>query len=167
MGYISHPKHSSSCMIVFWQYHAKWVDVYSNSLCRFHPWNYADVSTAQHHLFACWLLSKWPALTMLLMLLLCVSLFPLSHDALPPLFSIDLFNLSTIKFVASVEFSKASSSSTITRFHRYCSFFNVFRMKWMIHTGDYLYTVGNTHGILVFLHQIVSMEMNSRMEVTF
>ena len=84
------------------------------------------------------------------MLLLCISSFMLSQDASPPVFSMDVLNSSTSKFVTSVDFANALYSSTITRLHGCCYFISVFIMKWMMRTGAILDAVGNTHSILVF-----------------
>ena len=67
-----------------------------------HLWNYSDVSSAQHHLFLCLLLSRRTALTMILMLLLYLSLFPFILDAPPPVVSMDMLNPSTSRLVTSV-----------------------------------------------------------------
>ena len=63
----------------------------------------------------------------------------------------DISNSSIIKFVISVEFSKALSSSTLIFLHGCCQLFNVDRMKRMIRTGDCLDALGNTHSIIVFV----------------
>ena len=65
LGYISHPKVMSSWMLVFLPYHANLGEVLSNALCIFHLWTSYYVSTAQHHLFSCVLMSRSPAITML------------------------------------------------------------------------------------------------------
>ena len=98
--------------------------------------------------------------------MLCISLFSLIPDALSPVVSMDIVNSSISKFVTYVEFSKALYSSTLTRFHGCFLFVSVVRMKWMMRTGNLLDAVGNTHSILVFLQNTVSMEVKSRMEVT-
>ena len=41
-----------------------------------------------------------------------------------------------------------------------------FGMKRMMHMGDLLDAVGNTHIILVFAHTAVNMEVKPQMEVT-
>ena len=99
------------------------------------------------------------------MLLLCPSLFPLILDALPPVVSVDILNLSTSKFVTYVEFSNALSSSTLTRFHGYCLFISVVSMKRMMRIYAILDAVVNTHSIIVFVHMTVSMEVIPLMEV--
>ena len=100
------------------------------------------------------------------MILLCLSLFQLSHDASTPVVSMGIFNSSTINLVTYVEFSKALSSSTLTRLHGCCSFFNLVRMNQMMRTGDRFDAVGNTRSNIVFSQTIVSMEVNTWMEVT-
>ena len=138
-------------MLGFWPYHANWGEVLSNSVWSLNLWNSAGVSASHHHFFSLWLLSRRPVLNMLCMLLVCISLFPLSQDASSPVVSMDIFNSSTIKLVTSVEFSKALSSSTLIFLHGCCQFFNVDRMKRMIRTGDCLDALGNTHSIIVFV----------------
>ena len=120
MGYISHPNALSSWMLVFLPYHAKWGDMFSREPCILHIWTYADIFAAHHHFFSCWLLSRIYALTIFWMLLLCLLLFPLGQYASPPVVSMFIFNSSTGKFVTSVEFSNAPSSSIITCFHGCC-----------------------------------------------
>ena len=71
MGYISNPKVLSSWILGFWPCHANWGEVFSNALWSLHIWNSDDVSDSEHHLFACWLLSRRNSLTMLWILLLC------------------------------------------------------------------------------------------------
>ena len=154
-------------MLGFLTYHAKWGEVSSNPLWIFHLCNYDYVSSAQHHLFACLLLSRMNALTILCTLLLYLSLFPLGQDASPPVFSMDILISSTSKLVKSVEFFKAPYSSTLTRFHGCCSLFNIVIMKWMMWKGAHLDAVGNTHSILIFSQTTVIMEVNSHMGVTF
>ena len=70
--------------------------------------------------WSCWLLSRRPALTILWILLLCLSLFRLGQGESPPVVSTDIFNSTTSKFVTSVEFDNALSSSTLTSFHGCC-----------------------------------------------
>ena len=164
MGCISHPKVLSSWMLWFWTYHTKLGDVLSDELWSFYPWTSSDVSDAQEHLFSCWLLSIRRYLTMLWMLLLCHSLFTLSRDTSLPVVSIDMLNSSTSRLVAFVEFYKAPYPSTLTCLHGCCSFFNVVRMKRMMWKGVSLYSVENTHIIVVFTHTTVNMEVNPRME---
>ena len=77
----------------------------------------------------------------------------------------DILNLSTSKLVTSIEFSKSPSSSNIIRFHGWCSFFNVVRMKRTMQKGYNLDAVGNTRSIIVFSHKTVSMEVNPWREV--
>ena len=100
------------------------------------------------------------------MLLLCLSFFPLIQDTSPPVVSVDIFNLSTSKFVTSLEFLELLYSSNITRLHGCCSFRIVVRMKRMMHTGDFLGAVGNTHIIIVFAQITLIMEVKPQMEVT-
>ena len=97
---------------------------------------------------------------------LCPSLFPLSQDASPPVVSMNIFNSSTNKFVTSVDFSNAISSSNLTSFHGCCSFISVIRTKQMMRTGALLDAVGNTHIILEFYQTNLSMDVKPRMEVT-
>ena len=103
---------------------------------------------------------------MLLMLMLFIMCFLLSHDASPPVVSMDILNSSTSKLVTSVNFSKASSPSTLTSLHGCYELFNCVRMKRMMRTGYCLDEVGNTYRILVFSQTKVRMEMNTCMEVT-
>ena len=152
-------------MLGFWPYHTKWGEVLSNALCSLHLWNYSDVSATQNHLFSCLLLSRMHALTMLWMILLFISFFPLRHDASPPVSSMDIFNSSTSRLVISVEFSTVPSSSTLTILHGCCSLFYVVRMKRMMWSGDRLDAVGNNHIILVFSQTTVIMELNPQMEL--
>ena len=105
IGYISHPNVLISWMLGFLPYHSKWGDMLYRALCILHLWISADVSAAQHNLFSCWLLSRRPDFTILWMLLLCLSIFPLSQDASPPVVSTDILNSSISKFLTSVEFS--------------------------------------------------------------
>ena len=107
-----------------------------------------------------------PTLTMLSMILLCTSLFPLSHDTSPPVVYMDMLKSSTSRLETSVDFSKALSSSTLTYFHGCCSVFNVLSMKLRMHTGDCLDAVVNTHIIVAFAPTAVIMEVNPRVEVT-
>ena len=120
MGYISQPKVLSSWMLSFWPYNEKRGEVLYNALWSLHLWTSADLSAAHHHLFSCWLLSISPAITMLWKLILCCSLFPLSHYASLAVFSMDILNSSTNRLVKSVKFANAPSSSTLTRFHGCC-----------------------------------------------
>ena len=166
MGCISHPKVLSSWVLVFWPYHEKWDEVLSNGLWSLHIWTSADVSATHHHVFACLLMSRRPALTMLWILMLCISLFQLIPDASPPLFYMDILNLPTINFVTSVYFSKAPSSPTLIRLHGWCSFFGIFIMNCTMLKRAYLDAVGHTHIILVFSQTTVSLEVNPQMEVT-
>ena len=131
----------------------------SNELCIFHLYTSTGDYDAQHHLFSSWLLLIRPALTMLLMLPLCLSFFQLIHEALPPLVPMVMLKSSNRRLVTSVEFSKAPSSSYLMRLHGCYSLFNDVRNKWMMHTGYLLDSVGNTQSILVFVHNIVSMEV--------
>ena len=101
------------------------------------------------------------------MILLCLSFFPLSQDASPPVGYMDIFNSSTRKFITSLEFSRAPSSSTFRRFHRYFSLFSVARMKGMMQKCDFLDAVVNTNRIIVFAQTTVSVEVNPHMGVTF
>ena len=117
MGYISHTDVLSSSMIGFLPYHENIVEVLSNPLWILNLWTSADVSASNHHLFACWLLSRRHAITILCMLLLCLLLFLLRQDESPPLVSMENFNSSTNKFVTSVEFDKAPSSPTLKCLH--------------------------------------------------
>ena len=82
---------------------------------------------------------------MLLMIMLCRSLFPFCHDASPPEFSTEMLNSSTSRLVTFIDFTKAQSSSTLTSLYWCCSLFNVVKMEQMIRTGDHLDAVGNTH----------------------
>ena len=115
--------------------------------------------------FAFWLLSRRPFLIIFCMLLMCILFFPLILYASPPVFSMDIFNLSTRKLVISVEFSKALYSSTFICLHVWCSVFNVFEMNQMMRTKASLDAVGNTHSIIFFSQTAVSMELNTWMEV--
>ena len=99
--------------------------------------------------------------------MLCLSLFPFSQDTSPPVVFMNILNYSTSKLVTSVDFDNAPSSSTLIHLHGCCSFFNVVRMKLMMHTWACLDAVGNTHSIIFFLHTIVSMEVNRQMEITW
>ena len=103
---------------------------------------------------------------MLLMLPLCLSLFPLIHGTSSPVVSMEMFKFSTRRLVIYVDFSKAPYFSTLTCLHGFCSFFNVVGMKWIIQTGDSLDSVGNIHTIIVSTQTIVIMELNPRMEFT-
>ena len=163
IGYISHPKVLSSWVIVFWPYHKKWGEVLSNALFSLHPWASADVFAAQQHLFACKLLPRRPGMILLWILMSCLSLLPLSHDASPPVLSMENFNSQTSKLVKYVEFSKAPCSSNFTPLTGCFSLLNVVRMKWMMQKGDRFDAVGNNQSIIVFVHKIVSMEVNPPM----
>ena len=101
-----------------------------------------------------------------LMLLLCLQFFPLIHDELPPVVSVDVLNSSKSKWVTYVDFSKATSSSTLTSLNGCFSLFNAVRMQRMMCIGDCLNVVGNTHTVILFAHTTVSIEVNQRMEVT-
>ena len=94
------------------------------------------------------------------MLLFCLLLFPLIHDASPPLFFMEMLKSSKRSLVTSVEFSKAPYSPTLKCLFICCSYFNVFWMKKMMQTGACLDAVGNTQRILVFSHTTVSMQVN-------
>ena len=94
------------CLDFYHTIPCKWGDVLSNALCILHIYNSVDVYAAQHHLVSCLLLSRIYALTMLWMILLCISFLTLIHDASPPVLSMDIFNSSTSKLVTSVEFFK-------------------------------------------------------------
>ena len=83
-------------------YHSKWGDMLSRALCIMHLWTSVDVSTAHHHLFSCQLLSRRAYITILWMLLLFLSLFPLCQYASPLVVSMDILNSSTSNFVTSV-----------------------------------------------------------------
>ena len=157
MGYISHPKFLISWLLDFLPYHEILGEFMSKAPFILHPWNHDELYDSHHPLFVFLLISISTDIIILWMLLLCVSFFPLSHDASPPVVSMDILNSSISKFVTYVDFSKAPSSSTLTWFHDYCSFFNVFRMKWMMWTGDRLDSVWNTHGVLVFSKTTVIM----------
>ena len=146
-------------------YYAKWVEVLSNSLFIFYLWTSAGDSAAHHHLFSFLLLSRRPDLTILCMLLLCLSFLPLIQDAFPPVVSMNIFNSSTSKLVTSVEISRAPSSSYPISFHGCCSFFSFVRIKRMVQKGDILGAVGNIRSIVFFAQRKVSMELNPRMEV--
>ena len=120
MGYISHPNVISSRMLVFLPYHTKWGGVLSNLLLILHLWTSYDVSDAQNHFFEYWLPSRRTSLTILCIIMLCISLFLLIQNEYPPVVSMDIFNSSTIKLVTFVEFSKAPSSSTLIFSHGCC-----------------------------------------------
>ena len=102
IGCISNPNVLSSWMLGCLPYHVKWGAIFSKAMCILHLWNSDDVSDAQHNLLSCWLLSRSPDLTILWMLLLCLSFLPLSQDASLPVFSMDIMNSSTCKFVTYV-----------------------------------------------------------------
>ena len=78
----------------------------------------------------------------------------------------DTLNSSTSKFVTSVDFANALSSSTLTCLRGCCSSMSIVRMKRMMRTGTILGAVGNNHSILVFSKTAVIMEVKPRMEVT-
>ena len=107
-----------------------------------------------------------PSLTMLCILMLCLSLFLFSHEVFPPLVSMYILNSSIIMLVTYVEFSKAPHLSTLTHRHGCLPFFNVVRMKQIIMTRDILDAVINTHIILVFAKATVRMELKPQLEVT-
>ena len=113
MGHISHRNVLSLWMLGFWPYHAKWGEVLSNVLWILHLLTSADVYAVQHHLFACWLMSRRPDLAILCMLLLWLSFFSLIQDASQPVFSMDILNDSTSKLVTSVELTKGPFSSNL------------------------------------------------------
>ena len=165
MGSLTYPKFLSSWILGFLPYHAKWDELLSNALCILNLWTSSDVSSAHHHFFACWLMSIRPVLTILCVLLLCLSFFLLRQYSSPPVVSVEFFILSTIKFVKSVEFYKAPYSLTLIRLHGCCSFFSVVRMKKMMRTWDLLDVVGNTHSIIVSAHTTEIMEVKTWMEV--
>ena len=167
MGYISHPNVLSSWMLGFLPHHEKLGEVLSNTLWILHLWTSDDVSAAQHHFVACWLLPRRPYLTILCMLLLCLSLFPLIQDASPPVVSMDILNSSTSKLVTSIDSANALSLSTLIRLDECCPLLSVVRTKRMMRTGAILDAVGNTHIIIVFAQATVRMEANTRTEVTF
>ena len=100
------------------------------------------------------------------MILLCLSFLPLIQDTPPPVVSMDILKSSTSKFVTSVEFANAISSSTLMRFHGYFSFISIVRMKKMMQTYALLDAVGKTHSILFFAETTVSMEVKQHIEVT-
>ena len=120
----------------------------------------------QRHLFSCLLLPIRPAITMLWIIMLCFSFFPLINYASPSLVYMYMLKWSTRRFLTYVEFAKAPYSSTLTHLHVYCSFLNFVRMKWMLWTGASLDTIGNTHIIIVSSNKILIMEVNSHMGVT-
>ena len=153
-------------MLGFWSYHSKWGEFFSNVLRIFYPRASDDVSDAQNHLFACWLMSIMPDLTILCMIMLFFPFFTLIQYTSPSVVSMYMLNYSTSKLVKSVEITRAPSTSTLICLHECCSFSSAVRMKRMMHIGDCSDAVGNTHIILVFANTIVSMEMNSQMEVT-
>ena len=78
----------------------------------------------------------------------------------------EMLKSSTRRLETSINFSEASSLSTLTHFHGCCSVFNVVGMKRMMHTGACLDAVVNTHNILVFAHTAVKIEVNKQVEVT-
>ena len=106
-----------------------------------------------------------PDITILCILMLCLSFFPLIQYASPPVVSMDILSPSISKFATYVEFAKAQSSLTLARLHVCCSLFRVVGMKQMVQTGDLLDAVWNTHSILVFAQTNVIMEVNPRIEV--
>ena len=105
MGYISHPNVIILWMLGFLTYHAKRGEVLSNPLWIMHLWTSSYVSDAHNHFFACWLLSIRLAITILYILLLCILFFPLIQYVSPPVFYMDILNISISKFVISVEFA--------------------------------------------------------------
>ena len=117
MGYISHQKFLSSWILGFCNTMKSEVR-YCLMHCGFFICVLLLMSLLDSTIFSCRLLSRRPDLAIFCMLLLCLLFFPLSQDASPPVFSMDIFNSSTSKFVTSVEFSKASSQSNITRLQR-------------------------------------------------
>ena len=112
------------------------------------------------------LLSISTALTILWIIMLYLSFFPLIQYASTPVVSMHILNHSTSRLVKSINFSKAPSSSTLIFFHGCCSLFSIVRMKQMMLTGAHLDEVVNTHIIIFFAHTTVSMEVNPRMEVS-
>ena len=87
-------------------YHSKWGESFSNPLCILHLWNSADVSNSQNHFFACLLLSRIPDLTILCMILLCLLFFTLSHDASPPVVSMDIWIIQQVSWWHLLGFTK-------------------------------------------------------------
>ena len=79
----------------------------------------------------------------------------------------DILNSSISKFVTSIEFSKAPSSSTLILLHGCCSLLSAVRMKQMMQIGGILDAVGNTHINIVFEQTTMSMEEKPWIEVTF
>ena len=82
-----------------------------------------------------WLLSIRPALTVLKILLVCILLFPLTHEESPPVVTISDLESSNIGFLSSIDFSKAPSSLTLVLMRVWCLFLDVVRMKQMMCTG--------------------------------
>ena len=115
---------------------------------------------------SCWLLSISPALNMLCMLLLSISLFKLIHEVYPPVASMEMLNSSTIRLVTSVEFSKVPSSSTLTGLHGWFLFFGFSSMNEIILTGFCLDTLVNIQIVILFAHTTVKMVVKPQMEVT-
>ena len=134
--------------------------------CIFFIYGILLMSMLHINIFKCWLLPRRISLTMLWMLLLCLSLFSFIQYASPPVFYIDILDSPTSNFVTFVEFAKAPSSLTLICLHGWCSFFRVVRMKWNMRKRAYLDAVGNTHRALLFSQKTVSMEVNTCMEVT-
>ena len=116
---LSHQRVVSAWMLGFLPYHEKWGEELYNALWSLYLWTYADVSYAKHH-FCMFITVKNAYSYHILNALLCLSIFPLIHDAPPPVFSMYILNSSTSKLVTSVEFSNAPSSSILTPFHACC-----------------------------------------------
>ena len=76
------------------------------------------------------------------MLLLCHQLFIFSHEESAIVVSMAMMNSSTRRLVTYVDFSKATSLSTLKRMNGCCSLFNVVRTKRITWTGDILDPVG-------------------------
>ena len=138
----------------------------SRSMCTLHLWTFADFYFAQNHLFLCLLLSRRPAITILWMLLLCLSLFTFIQYASPPVVSLDILNSSTSKFVTYVEFANDLSLLILTRLHGCCLFICVVRIKLMTKIGTLLDVVGKNHIIIVFAQTTFSTEIKLCIEVT-
>ena len=143
-------------------YHTKWGELLSNGLWILNMYNSADVSAAHQHFCSCWLLSIRTSITMVLMLLLCISFFLLIHDDSPPVFPTKIMKSSTKWLLTSIYFTNAPSSSTLTCFNGCCLFLYVVRIKRMIRTGDRLDAVGKTHIILIFLLNTVRMYVENQ-----
>ena len=112
------------------------------------------------------LLSRRPDITMLWMILLCLSFFSLSHVTSPPVVSIDMLKSSTTKLVIPIDSDKATSSSTLMHIHGCFSLFYGIKTKLIIITGDLFYAVWITHIILFFARTTASMELKPHTEVT-